>query len=77
MNKSAEPGAPGSISAAQAAARVAPPAEGPAAPPGAGRRRRRLQSNELLGSAQEVEIEHAGAVYRLRQTSLGKLILTK
>jgi hemin uptake protein HemP len=38
---------------------------------------RRLDSRELLGSAQEVEIEHAGSVYRLRQTALGKLILTK
>lgn len=38
---------------------------------------RRLDSRELLGAAQEVEIEHAGSVYRLRQTALGKLILTK
>jgi len=39
--------------------------------------RRRLQSRDLLGNAQEVEIVHAGHVYRLRQTALGKLILTK
>jgi len=38
---------------------------------------RRWRSTELLGSAQEVEIEHGQAVYRLRQTALGKLILTK
>ncbi|MDP3085418.1 MAG: hemin uptake protein HemP [Rubrivivax sp.] len=39
--------------------------------------RRRWRSADLLGPLQEVEIEHRGAVYRLRQTSLGKLILTK
>lgn len=38
---------------------------------------RRLHSQDLLGQAQEVEILHAGSVYRLRQTTLGKLILTK
>jgi hemin uptake protein HemP len=37
----------------------------------------RISSEELLGGAQEVQIEHRGALYRLRQTSLGKLILTK
>ena len=45
---------------------------GPAAP-GA----RRWRSAELFGPAQEIEIEHGQAIYRLRQTSLGKLILTK
>lgn len=40
---------------------------------------RRLQSSELFGPEHgiEVEIEHGDAVYRLRRTSLGKLILTK
>ncbi|HEY6132987.1 MAG TPA: hemin uptake protein HemP [Rubrivivax sp.] len=38
---------------------------------------RRLRSTDLFGSQQEVEIEHGPAVYRLRLTSLGKLILTK
>jgi hemin uptake protein HemP len=38
---------------------------------------RRWQSDELLGHAQEIEIEHGQAIYRLRRTSLGKLILTK
>jgi hemin uptake protein HemP len=38
---------------------------------------RRVSSSELLGQDRELEIEHAGAVYRLRLTSLGKLILTK
>lgn len=38
---------------------------------------RRIHSRELLGAAAEIEIEHAGQIYRLRRTSLGKLILTK
>jgi len=37
----------------------------------------RIFSRVLFSGAREVEIEHKGAVYRLRQTSLGKLILTK
>lgn len=38
---------------------------------------RRYQSSAFFGDAQEIEIEHNGAIYRLRKTSLGKLILTK
>ena len=38
---------------------------------------RRLTSTQLLDGATEVEIEHRGAMYRLRLTSLDKLILTK
>lgn len=38
---------------------------------------RRIDSRELLGTAQEVEISHTGRIYRLRLTALGKLILTK
>lgn len=38
---------------------------------------RRWRSAELLGTQHEVEISHGTAVYRLRLTSLGKLILTK
>lgn len=40
---------------------------------------RRLQSTDLFGpgAGPEIEIEHGDAVYRLRRTSLGKLILTK
>ena len=41
------------------------------------RRARRLSSEELFDGDTEVEIEHHGAFYRLRKTSLGKLILTK
>ncbi|MCH7343677.1 hemin uptake protein HemP [Pelomonas sp. CA6] len=39
--------------------------------------RRRWNSQTLLGQDREIEIEHAGQLYRLRVTSLGKLILTK
>ena len=38
---------------------------------------RRWRSAELFGNAQQVEIVHGQAVYRLRLTTLGKLILTK
>ena len=37
----------------------------------------RVSSHSLFSGAQQVEIEHNGTVYRLRQTALGKLILTK
>lgn len=47
----------------------------PRTPPAA--TQRRWRSSDLFGTAQEIEIEHGPAVYRLRQTSLGKLILTK
>jgi hemin uptake protein HemP len=47
------------------------------APPMATSCHRRWRSTELLGQQQEIEIEHGLAVYRLRLTSLGKLILTK
>jgi hemin uptake protein HemP len=38
---------------------------------------RRLSSRELLGASKEIEIVHGSQCYRLRLTSLGKLILTK
>lgn len=38
---------------------------------------KRFTSEELLAGAREVEIQHQGAIYRLKITSLGKLILTK
>jgi hemin uptake protein HemP len=38
---------------------------------------RRLHSHEILGSSQEALIIHRSQCYRLRITSLGKLILTK
>jgi hemin uptake protein HemP len=37
----------------------------------------RIDSSQLFAGAVEVQIEHFGAVYRLKQTALGKLILTK
>ena len=46
-------------------------------PPTAGRASRRWRSTDLFGPAHEIEIEHGQAVYRLRLTALGKLILTK
>lgn len=56
---------------AASVAAPAPPQERPAAPP------RRWTSDALLGPAGEAFIEHADALYRLRITSTGKLILTK
>ena len=38
---------------------------------------RRMTSAQLLDGGTEVEIEHRGSMYRLRLTSLDKLILTK
>ena len=37
----------------------------------------RVSSAQLFAGAAEVQIDHHGAIYRLKQTSLGKLILTK
>lgn len=45
-----------------------PPATGPG---------RRWRSDDLFGAEQEIEIQHGQAIYRLRRTALGKLILTK
>jgi hemin uptake protein HemP len=36
----------------------------------------RINSQELFRQGREVEIEHAGRIYRLRLTQLNKLILT-
>ena len=36
-----------------------------------------ISSDQLFAGANEVHIAHRGALYRLQQTSLGKLILTK
>lgn len=64
---------------------TAPPPNGspqrqlpPATQPGAHRSPvPRVSSAALFADAQEVEIAHGRAVYRLRITSLGRLILTK
>ncbi len=37
----------------------------------------KIRSEDLFGDKAEVLIEHNSATYRLRRTSLGKLILTK
>ena len=37
----------------------------------------RIPSEQLFAGAQEVQIDHHGMCYRLKQTALGKLILTK
>ena len=39
--------------------------------------RQQISSEELLRGQRELLIEHAGELYSLRQTSKGKLILTK
>ncbi len=36
-----------------------------------------LSSSELLKGSKSIGIEHKGAFYRLQETKLGKLILTK
>lgn len=36
----------------------------------------RVRSGDLLGPSGQLEIEHAGRIYRLRVTQQGKLILT-
>jgi hemin uptake protein HemP len=38
---------------------------------------RHITSIQLFSGAAEVRIDHHGVIYRLKQTSLGKLILTK
>ena len=38
---------------------------------------RRLTSQQVFAGAVEVHIDHFGAIYRLKRTALGKLILTK
>ena len=49
-------------------------AAGTSAAPGT---RPRVPSSDILRGSAEVEIDHRGTLYRLRVTSLGKLILTK
>lgn len=57
-----------------------PPAGAGAAGPGAAPRRPSsapIASEDLFAGATEVQISHRGSLYRLKQTALGKLILTK
>jgi hemin uptake protein HemP len=61
----------------------APPRDAPATPVDDGTPDRSnlalqpIKSERLFCGATELQIEHRGSLYRLRQTSLGKLILTK
>ncbi|MFH5805679.1 hemin uptake protein HemP [Alienimonas sp. DA493] len=51
-----------------------PAAPSAAAPPP---RPERVRFEDLAGGAVEIEVEHAGQVYRLRRTRADKLLLTK
>lgn len=68
MHTTTQPLAAGSLPVASARLNGAPRAAMPV---------RRLTSEEVLDGEKEVVIDHHGAQYRLRLTSLGKLILTK
>lgn len=65
------PGATGTAAASDVAASPSPCAH--ARTP----KVRLLTSEQLFAGFPEVQIAHGDAIYRLRQTSLGKLILTK
>lgn len=53
---------------------LARPSEPPAP---AERAKRTIESRELFGSENEILISHAGAIYRMKITRQGKLILNK
>jgi hemin uptake protein HemP len=59
---------PRPLPAAAAFEPSAPAAKRPAGP---------IASDVLFAGANEVQIVHRGSLYRLKQTALGKLILTK
>jgi hemin uptake protein HemP len=63
-----------SVPSTPAASAAKAPSEGEPRP---ARRRRELSSEELFGGSRTIGIRHADEVYTLRQTSRGKLILTK
>jgi hemin uptake protein HemP len=56
---------------------VTPPSRGSQAVAHTSGEMRRVFSSDLLPPGGELQIEHAGALYRLRATRNGKLILTK
>jgi hemin uptake protein HemP len=70
----ASPASPGRHAASTPTAST-PPAESPHRP--AARAREPIASETLFAGEPEVQIAHRGSLYRLRQTALGKLILTK
>jgi len=49
----------------------------PVPPPVDAQKTAHVTSAQLFRGAVEVHIDHFGVVYRLKQTALGKLILTK
>ncbi len=55
----------------------APPPAGGSAGMQTTRSRREITSAELFAGGREIHIRHADEIYTLRQTSKGKLILTK
>ena len=61
--------------------RTKPPDAAPASPAGCAtkttRAKREITSVELFAGGREIHIRHADETYTLRQTSKGKLILTK
>jgi len=57
--------------------RSPPSRTGREAPGEAARAPASIASEALFAGAREVQIVHRGALYRLKQTALGKLILTK
>lgn len=63
--------------AAETAAGSAPLAEGAALCVPAPLGTLKITSEKLFAGALEVQIDHHGALYRLKKTALGKLILTK
>lgn len=68
----AKPSVVGPVFAARASEPLVAPAQRTARAP-----REPIASETLFAGAREVQISHGGVVYRLRQTALGKLILTK
>jgi hemin uptake protein HemP len=60
-----------------ASKRLEPPIPCAPAPAPPGDMPQRIDSALLLRGANELLIDHRGVLYRLRQTALGKLILTK
>jgi hemin uptake protein HemP len=68
---------PGGAALPHAATAAAAPAAATGGVAGRSARPACISSAQLFGGALEVHIDHHGAVYRLKQTALGKLILTK
>ena len=76
-----EPLMPAGLGGSRSAAAQPVAASAPLGPPSskatARGPREPIPSDALFGGAREVQISHGGVLYRLKQTALGKLILTK